>query len=98
MYMAKRDSKGSYRVFEPEMHREVVERLEMRADLQRALDGRPARGALPARHPALRRATVYGVEALLRWHHPTRGNIPPDAVHPARRGDRPDHPDRPAGC
>ena len=38
MYMAKRESKGSYRVFEPDMHREVVERLEMRADLQRALE------------------------------------------------------------
>jgi hypothetical protein len=27
MYMAKRDSKGSYRVFEPAMHERVVERI-----------------------------------------------------------------------
>src|SRR5207249_2713216 len=38
MYMAKRDSKGSYRVFEPTMHERVVERLELRSDLQHALN------------------------------------------------------------
>src|SRR5205823_2092613 len=38
MYMAKRDSKGSYRVFEPAMHERVLERLELRAELQRAVD------------------------------------------------------------
>ena len=37
MYMAKRDSKGSYRVFESTMHERVVERLELRSDLQHAL-------------------------------------------------------------
>src|SRR5579864_7566396 len=37
MYIAKRDGKGSYRLFEPEMHAEVLARLELRADLQRAL-------------------------------------------------------------
>src|SRR5439155_610922 len=38
MYMAKRDSKGSYRVFEPTMHERVVERLELRSELQHAID------------------------------------------------------------
>ena len=38
MYMAKRDSKGSYRLFEPAMHERVVERLELQAELQRALE------------------------------------------------------------
>ncbi len=37
MYMAKRDSKGSYRVFEPAMHERVVERLELRAELQQSI-------------------------------------------------------------
>jgi diguanylate cyclase (GGDEF)-like protein/PAS domain S-box-containing protein len=76
MYMAKRESKGGYRVFEPDMHREVVERLELRADLQRALDT----GQLEVHYqPVIRLTgdTVYGFEALLRWHHPTRGSIPP---------------------
>jgi len=76
MYMAKRERKGSYRVFEPDMHREVVERLEMRADLQRAVDT----GQLEVHYqPVIRLSgsTVYGFEALLRWHHPTRGTIAP---------------------
>ena len=38
MYMAKRDCKGSYRVFEPTMHERVLERLELRSDLQQAIE------------------------------------------------------------
>ncbi len=37
MYIAKRDGKGGYRLFEPVMHEGVLERLELRADLQRAM-------------------------------------------------------------
>jgi diguanylate cyclase (GGDEF)-like protein/PAS domain S-box-containing protein len=76
MYMSKRDSKGSYRLFEPAMHERVVERLELRAELQRALE----LGQLEVYYqPLVRldRATNCGVEALLRWNHPTRGLIPP---------------------
>ncbi len=76
MYMAKRDSKGSYRVFEPAMHERVVERLELQAELQRALD----EGQLEVHYqPVVRldQQADYGVEALLRWVHPTRGTIAP---------------------
>ena len=56
MYIAKRDGKGGYRLFEPAMHEGVLARLELRADLQRAIDRRRARAALPAdRAPARRR-------------------------------------------
>ena len=37
MYIAKRDGKGGYRMFEPAMHEGVLARLELRADLQRAI-------------------------------------------------------------
>jgi diguanylate cyclase (GGDEF)-like protein/PAS domain S-box-containing protein len=76
MYMAKRDSKGSYRVFEPAMHERVVERLELQAELQRALE----LNQLEVHYqPVVRldKQADYGVEALLRWVHPTRGTIPP---------------------
>jgi diguanylate cyclase (GGDEF)-like protein/PAS domain S-box-containing protein len=76
MYMAKRDSKGSYRVFEPTMHERVVERLELRSDLQHAL----ALDQLELHYqPVVRLAgrKILGVEALVRWNHPTRGVIPP---------------------
>jgi diguanylate cyclase (GGDEF)-like protein/PAS domain S-box-containing protein len=76
MYMAKRDSKGSYRVFEPTMHERVVERLELRSDLQHAL----TMDQLELHYqPVVRLAdrTILGVEALVRWNHATRGTIPP---------------------
>ena len=37
MYLAKRDGKGGYRLFEPAMHEGVLARLELRTDLQRAI-------------------------------------------------------------
>jgi diguanylate cyclase (GGDEF)-like protein/PAS domain S-box-containing protein len=76
MYMAKRDNKGSYRLFEPEMHKQVVERLELQAELQRALE----LDQLEIHYQPVVRLdgqSDYGVEALLRWNHPTKGLIPP---------------------
>src|SRR5207247_1977057 len=81
MYMAKRDSKGSYRVFEPTMHELVVERLELRAELQNAIE----QGQLVLHYQPvvrLQEHDILGVEALLRWQHPTRGTIPPNQFIP----------------
>jgi diguanylate cyclase (GGDEF)-like protein len=76
MYIAKAEGKGGYRLFEPAMHERVVARLELRADLQRALE----REEFELHYQPLVRledGAVTGVEALLRWQHPTRGLIPP---------------------
>ena len=81
MYMAKRDRKGSYRLFEPQMHERVVERLELRSELQRALELEQLEIYY---QPVVRLAagTDYGVEALLRWNHPTRGIMDPASFIP----------------
>ena len=76
MYIAKRDGKGGYRLFEPAMHEGVVARLELRNDLQRAL----ATDQFELHYqPVVRLAdgSISGVEALLRWNHPERGLISP---------------------
>ncbi len=76
MYIAKRDGKGGYRMFEPEMHAGVLARLELRADLQRALES----GQFELYYqPIVRLADsrVAGMEALLRWRHPERGLVVP---------------------
>ncbi|MDX6413450.1 MAG: hypothetical protein QOH23_860, partial [Gaiellaceae bacterium] len=76
MYMAKRDTKGRYRLFEPTMHDRVVERLELRSELEKAL----ALQQLEVYYQPVVRldgGRDYGVEALLRWHHPTRGLVAP---------------------
>ena len=76
MYIAKADGKGGYRLFEPAMHDRVVARLALRADLQRALE----REEFELHYQPLVRledGAVTGVEALVRWRHPSRGLIPP---------------------
>jgi diguanylate cyclase (GGDEF)-like protein/PAS domain S-box-containing protein len=81
MYIAKRDGKGGYRLFEPAMHEGVLERLELRADLQRAMTA----GQLELYYQPLVNLSdggVNGVEALLRWHHPERGMLGPDTFIP----------------
>ncbi|MCW2986927.1 MAG: hypothetical protein JWR63_4497 [Conexibacter sp.] len=81
MYIAKRDGKGGYRLFEPEMHEGVLQRLELRTDLQRAL----ATDQLELFYqPVIRLedGTISGVEALLRWNHPERGMVGPDQFIP----------------
>jgi len=81
MYRAKRDGKGSYRMFEPEMHEGVLARLELRTDLQRAI----ATEQLELYYQPVVRisdGSITGVEALLRWRHPERGMIPPDQFIP----------------
>ena len=76
MYIAKRDGKAGYRLFEPAMHEGVVARLELRNDLQRAL----ATDEFELHYqPVIRLAdgSVSGLEALIRWRHPERGLISP---------------------
>jgi diguanylate cyclase (GGDEF)-like protein/PAS domain S-box-containing protein len=76
MYIAKRDGKGTYQLFEPRMHEGVLARLELRTDLQRAI----ATDQLELYYQPVVRladASVVGVEALLRWRHPERGMIVP---------------------
>ena len=81
MYIAKRDGKGGYRLFEPAMHEGVLARLELRADLQRAMV-RTSSSCTTSRSSGSRTARSPGVEALLRWRHPERGLVGPDEFIP----------------
>jgi diguanylate cyclase (GGDEF)-like protein/PAS domain S-box-containing protein len=81
MYIAKRDGKGSYRLFEPTMHAEVLARLELRAHLQRAL----VNDEFELHYQPVMRlsdTTIRGVEALVRWRHPERGLLAPNEFIP----------------
>ena len=76
MYMAKEAGKNRYQIFEPAMHDVALKRLELKADLQRALDN----GEFVLHYqPVIELATgeISGFEALLRWQHPQRGLVPP---------------------
>ncbi|HLL92613.1 MAG TPA: EAL domain-containing protein [Solirubrobacteraceae bacterium] len=76
MYMAKESGKGHYQVFQPEMHAKALARLELKTDLQRALDA----GEFTLRYQPIMdliRGDMAGMEALVRWEHPTRGTVMP---------------------
>ena len=76
MYMAKQNGKGGYQLFEPAMHSEALERLNLKTDLQRAVD----EGEFVVHYQPivdLRTRRLVGAEALVRWEHPERGLVPP---------------------
>lgn len=76
MYNAKANGKSSYVLFEPSMNDHAVERLEIESGLRTALE----RGELSLNYQpliSLDSQRMTGVEALLRWNHPTKGLIPP---------------------
>jgi diguanylate cyclase (GGDEF)-like protein len=76
LYEAKKAGRGRYRIFESGMDALLLERREMEIDLRRALALKQFKLHY---QPFLDVATnkVDGFEALLRWEHPKKGNIPP---------------------
>jgi diguanylate cyclase (GGDEF)-like protein/PAS domain S-box-containing protein len=81
MYMAKENGKGGYRIFEPEMHARAMARLELKSELQRALDA----GEFTLRYQPIMdiaRGDMAGMEALARWEHPERGELSPTEFVP----------------
>ncbi|MBA3780068.1 MAG: EAL domain-containing protein [Chloroflexi bacterium] len=78
MYLAKQRGKGRYELFQPSMRVAALSRLEAISDLQRAVD--QAEFFLEYQPIVeLTGAEVRGFEALVRWQHPSRGRLPPDA-------------------
>jgi len=76
MYRAKTRGGAQYVVYAPRMDQDVVGRLELVADLRRArIDEDFVLHYQPV--VELETGTIVGIEALVRWQHPTRGLLPP---------------------
>ncbi len=76
MYVAKKNGKGRYSIFEPSMHAEVVGRSQLVNDLAGVTD----RGELRLLYQpvvSLAGGEVVGFEALVRWQHPQLGMLAP---------------------
>jgi diguanylate cyclase (GGDEF)-like protein len=81
MYQAKTSGKARYAVFDPEMNDRAWQRLEIETDLRRALD----RGEFVLHYQPivdLASGRIEELEALIRWQHPKRGIVPPNAFIP----------------
>jgi diguanylate cyclase (GGDEF)-like protein/PAS domain S-box-containing protein len=77
MYCAKEDGGHNFRFFTDDMNAQAVERLTLESSLRLALDKKEF---FLVYQPQMNIATgkVIGLEALLRWQHPTLGLVSPD--------------------
>jgi diguanylate cyclase (GGDEF)-like protein len=81
MYRAKWDGKNRYIVFESEMQDAIQTRMELEMDLRDAIENEEF---FLVYQPTfnLRDMSPTGVEALIRWKHPTRGVVAPNDFIP----------------
>ena len=82
LYEAKGAGKGRAAVFAPSMHADAVDHLQMKAEMRRGLN----QGEFIVQYQPFftldAEARIVGVEALVRWNHPTRGLLAPgEFVH-----------------
>ena len=77
MYSAKKSGRNNFRFFTEDMNTQAVERVTLENDLRQALDKKEL---FLVYQPQINIATgkIIGLEALLRWQHPTLGLISPD--------------------
>jgi diguanylate cyclase (GGDEF)-like protein len=81
MYRAKERGKATYEVYESSMHTAVVQRMELKVQLERGLaDDRFVVLYQPV--VSLVTGQIVAAEALLRWNHPTGGMLGPDEFVP----------------
>ena len=81
VHQAKAGGPGRWVVFDDELHRRARDRVDIESGLRRALDA----DELEVRYQPqvdLVGEGVIGVEALLRWRHPTRGWLAPTEFIP----------------
>ena len=81
MYRAKAAGPGRFERYNPGMHTQLVERVQLEADLRKALD----EGGLFLHYQPtidLTSGQITGAEALARWDHPVRGEVPPTEFIP----------------
>ena len=81
LYKSKTNGRGTYHFFEDAMDTALQQRKALEADLRKAL--RTSQFSL-VYQPQIDLATqrIIGVETLLRWHHPERGEVPPSVFIP----------------
>jgi diguanylate cyclase (GGDEF)-like protein len=81
LYQAKAAGKNQYVFFNQQMQHDIGRRISLEFDLRSALSGYQFRLVYQPIYN-LEDLTIVGVEALLRWQHPTEGVIQPDDFIP----------------
>lgn len=81
MYVAKDVGRNGYQFYAPEMNMRALDRLTLESDLHRAVE-RDELFLMYQPQLTLSTGGVIGLEALIRWRHPTRGLVLPDQFIP----------------
>jgi EAL domain-containing protein (putative c-di-GMP-specific phosphodiesterase class I) len=81
MYKAKKNGRNGYSFYSDDLQTLADDYANLKSDLHDAL----ARGEFELYYQPqvnTQNGTITGLEALIRWHHPTRGMVPPDQFIP----------------
>jgi len=78
---AKRRGRGACEVFSDRIRASLVDRVDLESDLRAAVESRSFEIEYQP-IVILHSRRIAGVEALLRWRHPSRGDIPPSTFLP----------------
>ncbi len=81
LYSAKAKGKATHVIFGDHLHIESMERIQLESELRHGIE----RAEFEVYYQPivdLRSRSIYGFEALIRWHHPTRGFVSPDSFIP----------------
>jgi diguanylate cyclase (GGDEF)-like protein len=83
MYRSKEDfGRGNFQFFSPDMNSQTMQQLALENDLRHAIE----HGEFHLHYQPqvdIENDSIIGVEALIRWNHPKKGNIPPAEFIPA---------------
>jgi len=81
MYKAKSSGRNNYQFFTEEMNTKIVDHLEIENDLRHALDSNQLYIKYQPKCD-IKTKKMVGVEALIRWKHPSRGELSPEYFIP----------------
>lgn len=83
MYRAKACGRNNFQFYTSDMSTSISKRVELEADIRKLIEGDELILYFQPQED-LQSGTIIGAEALIRWHHPTRGFLLPSAfIHVA---------------
>lgn len=81
MYKAKEQGRNNYQFFTEEMNAQIVDHLTIENDLRKAIENDELYIKFQPQC-SIEHKKLSGVEALVRWTHPTKGELSPDYFIP----------------
>ncbi|MGS2719821.1 EAL domain-containing protein [Paraglaciecola aestuariivivens] len=81
MYEAKKAGKATFRFFTEKMNTQILQRVELEAELRSAVKNNEFELHYQPK-VSVKTSEILGVEALIRWQHPSKGFIRPDLFIP----------------